>query len=661
MINMIKSEKAASEVIGMVMILGITTIVIGAIMVVGVPMIESGKSSAKMDVAANSFLSLQNDIEEVVRGPIWVIDPTNVTNINESGPSRETEFQLMGGALSVIPNSSGSGLTYSSLNDPIITMVSNSTGNYGFKAEAKQSGKYPNNFPNGDFTNQTNLSANDLNKASDNDTVNYVTENSGNKDEIIWVNFTLPNVQSLNYIVVKTTMNTSGSDLSVFGIYNITNAWWDKLNSSSTSSSWKYFIYNISSQNDKNNWTHIDTNNNLNFSLAVWSNGGSSHTVFLSYFEAYVTYFNVPLSITPSPNSDPTSINGTSQTFTVTLNHSANVSWYMNGTKIQSNPSVTFASFTNSTAGIGIWNVTAIANDSLSSVSKTWYWNVTPIPPPLNITFRSPNSDPTSINGTSQTFTVTLNHSANVTWYMNGINIQSNPSVTFASFTNSTAGVGIWNVTAIANDSLTSKSTMWNWTVIPIPPPTPLNGSTIVISPGNITYTAGEESIIYENGAVIRKYESGEALMVSDPLISIYNTMDNQTNSSISNLTISIHAISLNGAISSVGGDGKAWVETRMKSYNQTVEPQNYSPNANQVNIKIYSQYPESWEAFFDSKLNETGLVRRDSNNGNQTGYYIGNISSGSPLDIQIYGNYNSTRKDIFLSVYETQIDVKVR
>jgi hypothetical protein len=660
---MIKSEKAVSEVIGMVMILSIMMLVIGSIMLVGVPMIESGKSSAKMDVAMNSFLSLQNDIEEVVRGPIWVIDPSSVTNISESGPSRETEFQLMGGTLSAVPNSNSSSLTYSPpLHDPMITMVSNSTGNYGFRAQATSNNIYANNFPYAAVNSPTPLTNGELNASSDNDTVNYVAEpGKNNNDEIIWVNFTLPNVQSLNYIVVKTTMNTSGSDASVFGIYNNTNAGWDKLNSSG-SSSWKYFTYNISSQNEIKNWTHIDANNNLNFSLAVWGNGNSLDSVKLSYFEAYVAYFNVPLNITSrSPdNSTPASINGTSQTFTVNLNHSANVDWYMNGTKIQSNTSVNFASFTNSTAGIGIWNVTAIANDSLSSASTMWNWNVTPIPPPLNITSRGPNSDPSSPYGSPQTFNVTLNHSATVDWYMNGIKIQSNTSVTSAIFTNWTAGVGIWNVTAIANDGLTSKSTMWNWNVTPIPPATPENGSTVVISPGNITYTAGEESIIYENGAVIRKYESGEALMVSDPLISIYNTMDNQTLST-SNLTISIHAISLNGSISSVGGDGKGWVETRVKSYNQTVEPQDYSPNANQVNIKIYSKYPEAWEAFFDTKLNETGLVRRDSNKAGQTGYYIGNISSGSPLDVRIYGNYNTTRKDIFLSVYETQINVRVR
>jgi hypothetical protein len=101
---MIRSEKAVSEVIGMVMILSIMMLVIGAILLVGVPMIDSGKSRARMDVAASSFLSMQNDIEEVVRGPIWVKDPKNVTDISRLGPSRATDFQLMGGTLSVFPN-----------------------------------------------------------------------------------------------------------------------------------------------------------------------------------------------------------------------------------------------------------------------------------------------------------------------------------------------------------------------------------------------------------------------------------------------------------------------------------------------------------------------------------------------------------------------------
>ncbi len=174
---------------------------------------------------------------------------------------------------------------------------------------------------------------------------------------------------------------------------------------------------------------------------------------------------------------------------------------------------------------------------------------------------------------------------------------------------------------------------------------------TVIIPQSNITYTADRDVIVYENGAVIRKYEAGEPLMVSDPLISIYNTGDN-------NITISIHAILINGTLSSVGGDGKAWVETRLKYYNETVEPQPpISPNLNQTNINMTTQYPEAWEAFFDTKLREAGLTRR-WNRSIDTGYYISNETM--PLEVWIYG-YTNKSKDIFLSIYESKLDIKAR
>jgi hypothetical protein len=291
---MIRSEKAVSEVTGMVMILFIMVIVIGAIMLAGVPMIESGKSRARMDVAANSFLSMQNDIEEVVRGPIWVTDPYGVANISRLGPSRETEFELMGGTITVLSN--------------------------------------------------------------------------------------------------KTNVTCSFNNCSKIEVKNF--------------------------------------------------------TIFL------------PLS--------------------------------------------------------------------------------------------------------------------------------------------------------------------------------------------NITYEANNEIIAYENGAVIRKYESGEPLMLSNPLISIYNNGSTGT-------VISIHVISINGTSSSTGGDGKAFVETRLINYSQIIEPApSDKPNLNQTNITINTknkEYSRVWGNFFDRKLNDTGLVAK-------SGY---NISLGPPLVIQITGKYNTAANDIFLSVYETRLDVKVR
>ena len=281
---MIRSEKAVSEVIGMVMILSIMVFVIGAIMLVGVPMIESGKDRARMDVAANSFLSMQNDIEEVVRGPIWIVDPKNVADVTGLGPSRTTEFELMGGTLTVLPNK---------------------------------------------------------------------------------------------------------TDLS----YSITNT-------------------------------------------------------------------------------------------------------------------------------------------------------------------------------------------------------------------------SIFNIT---------------------------------IHAGNISYNANEETIIYENGAVIRAYEGVFPLMVSNPLVNIYDNGSGLT-------VISIHAISINGTLSSTGGDGKGWVETRLNNYNQTIEPVNSTGNSNRTSIRIFSKYPDAWKNFFDEKLTGAMLTK-------PAGYSISGIN---PLIIQINGSQTGSGKDIFLSVYESRLDVKV-
>jgi hypothetical protein len=169
------------------------------------------------------------------------------------------------------------------------------------------------------------------------------------------------------------------------------------------------------------------------------------------------------------------------------------------------------------------------------------------------------------------------------------------------------------------------------------------------ISSGRIEYEAKDEFIIFENGAVIRKYESGAPLLVSDPLFNIYDTGKNYT-------VISIHAITLRGNMSSSGGEGKAWVETRLAFYNQTFEALN-SQNSNQTDITIFSQYPEMWKVFLDEKLQRSGLT--PSNQGDTTGY---NISGIMPLEVQIYGkDSNRSELDILLSVYETGIDLDIR
>ena len=178
-----------------------------------------------------------------------------------------------------------------------------------------------------------------------------------------------------------------------------------------------------------------------------------------------------------------------------------------------------------------------------------------------------------------------------------------------------------------------------------------VNKTNITIPPSNITYTADNEAIIYENGAVIQKYESGIPLMVSDPLINIYDDGANNT-------VVSIHTISIKGTLSSAGGDGKAWVETGLTYYNQTIDPPRY---VNQTNITLYSDYSDAWETFFRKKLEDAGLV--SSNGCPPGGYNISYINSmKKPMVVTIYGKNNScTKPDVFLSVYESGINIKVR
>lgn len=171
---------------------------------------------------------------------------------------------------------------------------------------------------------------------------------------------------------------------------------------------------------------------------------------------------------------------------------------------------------------------------------------------------------------------------------------------------------------------------------------------TIKIPPSNITYvtdTYDTETITYENGAIIRKFESGIPIMTSYPLINIYNTGDDS-------ITVSIHAVILNSTLSSTGGDGKTLIEIRSNYYKQIVEPLS-SPNSNQTNISMYSKHSATWKKFFDRKLEEAGLV-------NGVGYNI--TDEDGRLDVQITGkNANRSVPDIFLSVYESRIDVKVK
>lgn len=186
-----------------------------------------------------------------------------------------------------------------------------------------------------------------------------------------------------------------------------------------------------------------------------------------------------------SPISPVNDTEGASETFSITTNQTTDITWYINGTPIQSNGSIKDARYTNISASSGTWNVSAIATNSNGTVMSSWTWNVIPIPlSPPAITSSAPPSPVNDIVGSSKTFNITTDQIVNVTWYINGISIQSNNGVTNAGYTNISALPGIWNVSAIATNANGSTIHSWTWNVTAISSP-PIISNYSPISPLN--------------------------------------------------------------------------------------------------------------------------------------------------------------------------------
>jgi len=70
---------------------------------------------------------------------------------------------------------------------------------------------------------------------------------------------------------------------------------------------------------------------------------------------------------------------GESRTFSISVNQPVDISWQINGTEIQTDESVAEAAYTNTSAVVGTWQVSAIATNRATGLSdmNTWIWNVT--------------------------------------------------------------------------------------------------------------------------------------------------------------------------------------------------------------------------------------------------------------------------------------------
>ena len=199
-----------------------------------------------------------------------------------------------------------------------------------------------------------------------------------------------------------------------------------------------------------------------------------------------------PSIIGYAPESSVYDVEGATQTFNITVDQTVNVSWQINGTEVGTNESVTEASYTNTSAAIGSWNVLAVVENENGTAMQTWEWIVTlpPPPPAPNIVSFAPESPVNNGEGDTREFNITVDQTVNVTWLINGTKIFSQDGVTESTYTSESATSGTWIVSAVAENENGTAMQTWEWIVtFPPPPPAP-----------NIVSFAPESSVNNEEG-----------------------------------------------------------------------------------------------------------------------------------------------------------------
>ncbi len=91
---------------------------------------------------------------------------------------------------------------------------------------------------------------------------------------------------------------------------------------------------------------------------------------------------------------------------------------------------------------------------------------------PVNITAWKPvDAVVNNAESESRTFNISINQLADISWQINGTEVQTNESVMDATYTNTSSVIGTWNVSAIATNATTGLSDMhtWIWRVTATP------------------------------------------------------------------------------------------------------------------------------------------------------------------------------------------------
>lgn len=331
-----------------------------------------------------------------------------------------------------------------------------------------------------------------------------------------------------------------------------------------------------------------------------------------------------------NPTGDQTINEGDLLTFTVSATDADydTVTYGTNATEGTFNSTTGHFSWTPNyeDAGVYVWYFNSSDNHG-GVASETITVTVNDVP--LSITSSLPPNNPTTIVGAAQQFEISLNRTANVTWYIEGYAVQNNVTVISASYTNSTASIGVYNVTAIASDAYDSDSKTWIWTVAPEPR---YNVSGYVFD----NYGAGLGGVLVQNGSNQNTTIASGYYLITGLLNGTYNFSYSKTGFDTSYLEVTIR-----------GADNTS---TNMRIYDTTPPLSVSNPDSstavgsffiNNSWVNPSGDFNHTW--FRYSNGTDLKNVSTSENNLNLTWppHYTQNISAQT---VDKYGNVNQTK-----------------
>jgi len=138
--NLLKDRSGVSPVIGMILILSIVVVSIGIIYTTGIPFIDSIKYTTQVSNAKNSFSVLQNDVLEIINGPV-----------TGAGMGRITKVKMGGGSIFVEPQNTEIQISYSGSSNPVTAVPGSISYKYKSRSVVFENGATISKYSTGSF------------------------------------------------------------------------------------------------------------------------------------------------------------------------------------------------------------------------------------------------------------------------------------------------------------------------------------------------------------------------------------------------------------------------------------------------------------------------------------------------------------------------------